>query len=89
MKDIVMLYNSGRSLRELGSKYNVDHATIKHYLLIQGISVDSNKRCRKFSQEDINKIREMAKTHSRKEIASIYKISKSYLSQILSNKCRI
>lgn len=89
MKDIVILYNSGKSLRELGFKYDVDHATIKHYLLIQGVSVDSNKRCRKFSQEDINEIREMAKVHNRKEIACIYKISKSYLSQILSNKCRI
>lgn len=87
--EITEQYKSGKSLRELASLYHVDKGTIKNYLVIQGIKIDSNKKVRKFSDEDIQKIRELAKTLSRQEIMYRYKISHSYLSQILSKQCRI
>ena len=88
IKEITFKYLNGYSIRKLSEEYKVDKGTIRNYLTIQGIKLE-DRRLRKFTNEDIQKIRELAKTMKRKDICKQFKISKSYLSQVLNNTYRI
>ena len=88
IQEIVDKYLSGYSCRKLSLEYRVDKATIASYLKIQGIEIQG-RRPRKFSESDIQKIRELSKVKFRKELIQEFGISKPYLSQILSGKYRI
>lgn len=81
-------YLSGYSCRKLSLEYKVDKATIANYLKIQGIEIQ-DRRPRKFSESDIQEIRELSKKKSRNELIQKFNISHSYLSQILNGKYRI
>ena len=89
IQEVIDLYNSGKSLRLVAKTFNVDHATIKHILDLNNVSI-RDTRTYKLSQSDrqdiINKIKNGS---SRKDIQNEYKISKSYLSQLINGNRRI
>lgn len=95
-KDIISLYNYGFSLYDLAKEYNVDKATIKHILEINNINI-RKRTFTKFSNELIEEIIILywsiydlyGITYSNKLIQNRYKISKSYLSQLIHSKRRI
>lgn len=85
---IVELYKLGFSLRDIAKEYNVDKATIKHIIEINNIKIRET-RTYKLSQEDRLKILEDSTYMTRKDIMIKWNISKSYLSQLISDKRRI
>lgn len=86
--DIISLYNEGFSLREIGREYKVDKKTIKNVL--DELNIPLHKRSYKFTTETLLEIKEsISKGISRKEIIEKYKISHSYLSQIITGSRRI
>ena len=83
-QEIINLYNTGISLRKIADNYNVDKQTIKHILEHYNIEL-RNTRTYKYSQEDRQRIlNEYYNGISRKEIMKKWKISKSYLSQLIN-----
>ncbi len=87
-KECLELYKAGFSLRAIAKEYNVDKATIKHIVEINNISLRVS-RTYKLSSKDREDILEDAKILSRKEIMNKWKISKSYLSQLINGRRRI
>ena len=88
-KDIVELYSLGFSLRAIGREFEVDKKTISTVLKIQGISI-RKVRNYSFTSEERNRMVEMVESGiSRKEVCSIFKVSKSYLSQLVNKTRRI
>ena len=95
-KDIIGLYKDGFSLRDIAKEYNVDKATIKHILELNNIKLRTT-RTYKYSQEDRNKIITLyfsildtyGSMYSRLLIQNRYKISKSYLTQLIYSSRRI
>lgn len=87
--NIINLYNQGFSLSKISRKYNVDHATIKHILLINNIKLRSTKTYKLSQIDRINLMEDFNNGMSRKEIMSKYHISKSYLSQMINGRRRI
>ena len=86
---IIIEYNSGKSLRSIGSKFNVDKRTIKDLLIRHNITLRTT-RSYKLSQEDReNLIKDFKSGLSRKEIIEKWSISKSYLSQLINGYRRI
>ena len=87
--EVIDLYNSGFSLREIARNYQVDHATIKQLLERSGIELRAT-RTYKLSQKDREKIIHLINSGvSRKEVMRLFKISKSYLSQLVNKNRRI
>lgn len=85
-ENIINLYKSNYTLKEIGNQYNVDKGTIKHILDINNVPIRIHTGF-KFSEETkIEIISKVKSGISRKEIMSKYNISKGYLSQILSSK---
>lgn len=84
----VELYKFGFSLRDISKEFNVDKKTIKHIIEINNIETRSS-RTYKLSQEDRKLILEESSYLNRKELMDKWKISKSYLSQLLNGKRRI
>lgn len=82
------LYKAGFSLRVIAKEYNVDKATIKHIVEINNIPLRVS-RTYKLSSKDRENILEDTKILSRKEIMNKWKISKSYLSQLINGRRRI
>ena len=88
-KDIVELYLAGFSLRAIGREFEVDKKTISTVLKIQGISI-RKVRNYSYTSKERNRMVEMVKSGiSRKEVCSIFKVSKSYLSQLINKTRRI
>lgn len=87
-EDCVELYKLGFSLRCIAKEFNVDKATVKHIIEIYNIPLRTTKTY-KFSKEHREQIIEDSTKMSRKEIMKKWKISKSYLSQLLNGKRRI
>lgn len=87
-KECLELYKAGFSLRAIAKEYNVDKATIKHIVEINNILLRTS-RTYKLSLEDRKNIFEDVKILSRKEIMNKWKISKSYLSQLINGRRRI
>jgi group I intron endonuclease len=86
---ICSMYNKGNSLRAISKVYNIDKATVKGILTRNNIKLRTS-RTYKLSQEDrINIINDFNSGVSRKEIMTKYKISKSYLSQLITGNRRI
>lgn len=89
--NIIELYNDGFSLREIAKEYNVDKATIKHILDINNIT-QRVTRTYKFSKNDRERILSFylsildiyGCTLSRHITKNRFKISKSYLSQLIN-----
>lgn len=88
-KNIILQYKQGKSLRTIGKLFNVDKQTIKELLIRNQITLRTT-RTYKLSQEDRAFILYRLKNGtSRKDILNEYKISKSYLSQLINGYRRI
>lgn len=88
-KDIAEFYLTGFSLRAIGREFGVDKRTISTVLKIQGISI-RKVRNYSYTSEERNRMVEMVKSGiPRKEVCSIFKVSKSYLSQLINKTRRI
>lgn len=86
---IIKEYNTGKSLRTLGTIFKVDKQTIKDLLIRHNVKLRTT-RTYKLSQEDREKVLEdFASGLSRKEIMKKWNISKSYLSQLITGYRRI
>ena len=86
---IIALYNLGKSLRFIGSQFNVDKQTIKDLLIRNNVKLRTT-RTYKLSQNDRQNIVEDLKSGlSRIQIIKKYNISKSYLSQLINGYRRI
>lgn len=87
--DVIKLYKYGFSLREIGREFNVDKSTIKGILIRNNITLRTT-RTYKYSQEQRTLIiQDWNSGLSREEIMNKYKISKTYLSQLINRKRRI
>ena len=88
-KEVIELYKSGFSLRDIGKEYTIDKATVKGILKAYKISLRTS-RTYKLSQEDRERIIVRINNGiSRKQIMEEYHISKSYLSQLITGHRRI
>ena len=86
---IIKEYNTGKSLRTLGTIFKVDKQTIKDLLIRHNVELRTT-RTYKLSQKDRDKVLEdFASGLSRKEIMIKWNISKSYLSQLINGYRRI
>jgi group I intron endonuclease len=82
--EVIELYNSGLSLRCIADDYNVDKHTIKHILTHYNVDV-RNTRSYKYSKKEREEIlTDYNAGLSRKEIVNKWKISISYLSQLIN-----
>ena len=89
VESIIKEYNTGKSLRTLGTIFKVDKQTIKDLLIRHNVKLRTT-RTYKLSQKDREEIlREFTSGLSRKEIIIKWNISKSYLSQLINGYRRI
>ena len=89
VESIIKEYNTGKSLRTLGTIFKVDKQTIKDLLIRHNVELRTT-RPYKLSQKDRDKVLEdFASGLSRKEIMIKWNISKSYLSQLINGYRRI
>lgn len=89
VESIIKEYNTGKSLRTLGTIFKVDRQTIKDLLIRHNVELRTT-RTYKLSQKDRDKVLEdFASGLSRKEIMIKWNISKSYLSQLINGYRRI
>lgn len=89
VESIIKEYNTGKSLRTLGTIFKVDKQTIKDLLIRHNVELRTT-RTYKLSQKDRDKVLEdFASELSRKEIMIKWNISKSYLSQLINGYRRI
>lgn len=87
--DIVELYSLGFSLRAIGREFGVDKKTISTVLKINGIAI-REVRNYSFTSEERSKMVEMVESGiPRKEVCALFKVSKSYLSQLINKTRRI
>lgn len=86
---IIKEYNTGKSLRTLGTIFKVDKQTIKDLLVRNNINLRTT-RTYKLSQKDREDIiKDLSLGLNRKEIISKWHISKGYLSQLINGYRRI
>ena len=89
VESIIKEYNTGKSLRTLGTIFKVDKQTIKDLLIRHNVELRTT-RTYKLSQKDRDKVLEdFASGLSIKEIMIKWNISKSYLSQLINGYRRI
>lgn len=94
--DIIELYKFGLSLRDIAKEYDVDKATIKHILIINNIELYKS-RMYKYSPKDREDIINFyvsiydiyGVTLSRLIVQNKYKVSRSYLTQLINGSRRI
>lgn len=88
-ESIIKEYNTGKSLRTLGTIFKVDKQTIKDLLIRHNVELRTT-RTYKLSHKDRDKVLEdFASGLSRKKIMMKWNISKSYLSQLINGYRRI
>ena len=89
VESVIKEYNTGKSLRTLGTIFKIDKQTIKDLLIRHNVELRTT-RTYKLSQKDRDKVLEdFASGLSRKEIMIKWNISKSYLSQLINGYRRI
>ena len=89
VESIIKEYNTGKSLRTLGTIFKVDKQTIKDLLIRHNVELRTT-RTYKLSQKDRDKVlADFASGLSRKGIMIKWNISKSYLSQLINGYRRI
>ena len=89
VESIIKEYNTGKSLRTLGTIFKVDKQTIKDLLIRHNVELRTT-RTYKLSQKDRKDIiKDLSLGLSRKEIISKWHISKGYLSQLINGYRRI
>lgn len=86
---IISEYNKGKSLRRIGELFNVDKQTIRGILLRNKVTLRKT-RTYKLTQEQRKQImQEINQGTSRRDIINKWKISKSYLCQLIKGQRRI
>jgi group I intron endonuclease len=86
---IIDMYHKGSSLRSISKVFNIDKTTVKGILVKNNVKLRTT-RTYKLTQENRNDIIDDFNSGlSRKEIMAKYKISKSYLSQLITGSRRI
>lgn len=88
-REIVKLYKYGFSLREIGKEFNLDKTTVKGILVRHNTQIRNTRTYKLCKSDRENIIKDVNKGVSRKEIILRYKISKSYLSQLITGNRRI
>lgn len=89
VEQIIKEYLLGKSLRSIGTMFKVDKQTIKDLLLRNNIKLRST-RTYKLSQDNREEIlKDLSSGLSRKQVLDKWKISKSYLSQLINGYRRI
>lgn len=88
-KDIADLYEFGFSLRAIGREFGIDKRAVKKVLQRQGITIRSVRNYKMTSEIRSEIVNAASNGISRKEIMEKYKISASYLSQLISGNRRI
>ena len=89
VESIIKEYNTGKSLRTLGTIFKIDKQTIKDLLIRHNVELRTT-RTYKLSQKDRDEVLEdFASGLSRKKIMIKWNISKSYLSQLINGYRRI
>lgn len=86
---IIELYKYGFSLREIGREFNLDKTTVKGILVRHNIKIRNTRTYKYDKSIRENIIKDVNDGISRKEIIEKYKISKSYLSQLITGNRRI
>lgn len=86
---IIELYRYGFSLRELGRECSLDKTTVKGILVRHNIELRNTRTYKYDTNTRESIIKDINKGISRKEIIEKYKISKSYLSQLITGNRRI
>lgn len=82
--EIIDLYKAGLSLRSIADNYNVDKHTIKHILDYYNIPLRNTRQYKYSSEERSEILKDYNNGMSRKEIINKWKISRSYLSQLIN-----
>lgn len=88
-EEIIKLYETGFSLREIARQYNVDHATINYLLRKFDIAIRATRTYKYTPNERQEIMNEFLNGVSRKEIMKKWKISHSYLSQLINGNRNI
>ena len=86
---IIKQYKEGKSFREIGRMFNVDKDTVKQLLIRHNIALRTT-RTYKFSQDDrIKMMQDYNSGMSRKDIQAKWKVSHSYLAELINGQRRI
>lgn len=86
---IIKEYKLGKSLRNIGNIFKVDKKTIKDLLIRHNIKLRTTRTYKLNQENRISIIEDFNSGLSRKEIMLKWKISKSYLSQLINGYRRI
>ncbi len=86
---IIEEYTKGKSLREIGKIFSVDKYTIKDLLLRNNIILRKTRTYKLTQEQRQQIIQEINQGVSRKDIINKWKISKSYLCQLIKGQRRI
>lgn len=88
-QQIAQLYEEGFSLREIGREYNLDKTTVKGILTRLNITLRKVRTYKFIDEVRNNMINDIKDGLTRKEVMQKYKVSKSYLSQLITGNRRI
>lgn len=88
-QQIAQLYEDGFSLREVGREYNLDKTTVKGILTRLNIALRKVRAYKFTDKVRNNMINDIKNGLTRKEVMQKYKVSKSYLSQLITGNRRI
>lgn len=88
-QQIAQLYEVGFSLREIGKEYQIDKTTVKGILQRLHINLRSTRVYKYTSEVRDNMIKDLKQGLTRKQVMAKYKVSKSYLSQLVAGNRRI
>ena len=86
---IIEEYTKGKSLREIGKIFSVDKYTIRDLLLRNNIILRKTRTYKLTQEQRQQIIQEINQGISRKDIINKWKISKSYLCQLIKGQRRI
>lgn len=88
-EEIITLYKQGNSLRTIGLQFKVDKQTIKNLLIRHNITLNTTRTYKLNQNSRIEILKDFNSGISRKDLIIKWKISKSYLSQLINGYRRI
>lgn len=87
--EIIALYKQGHSLRSIGLQFQVDKQTIKNLLIRNKITLHTTRTYKLNQSNRVEILKDFNSGMSRKDLIIKWKISKSYLSQLINGYRRI
>lgn len=88
-QQIAQLYEAGFSLRAIAQEYKLDKTTVKGILTRLNINLRGVRNYKYTSEERSNMLKDLANGLTRNQVIDKYKVSKSYLSQLITGNRRI